>query len=390
MLPYILCYSTSCLFTKLASDYKLKNRRKAYVILSAIAVIIPCMLAALRDSSVGTDVEVYGDTFFSRALTMDFFDFVTHQEESYLYMVVVYICAHTVGTLQFQYFVLQALSIVPFYIVLQRDDTVRYSWFGLLIYYLMFFPYSLNLMKQSIAVAITFWGFKFVQERRFFKYVITIIIAVLFHYTAFIGLFVYPVYILVHSTMKRDLVSADNNEAEKPSRKSKSAISRFVNKYGQIISWLIIGITVIVLTQVGRLVTFLYQYNLTEYEYFYNKMSIANGINIYFLLLLAPIFIMYLINRKYYERTSADMRPLFVLSLMGVILYEATAISSETYRISLYFYIFLPIFAKKLVAYKSRKDRNLWIVLLILVMALFSWFFFVHRSWCGIYPYVLR
>lgn len=54
-------------------------------------------------------------------------------------------------------------------------------WLGLAIYYLSLFNPSLNLVRQSIAIAIIIFGF---------KYVIVVICACLFHRTAIIGLII--------------------------------------------------------------------------------------------------------------------------------------------------------------------------------------------------------
>ena len=53
---------------------------------------------------------------------------------------------------------------------------------------------SCNGVRQSLAVAIIFFGFPYLRDRKFFKYLITILIATAFHSTAIIML---PVYFLL-------------------------------------------------------------------------------------------------------------------------------------------------------------------------------------------------
>lgn len=382
MWPYVLCFSLSCYFTKIASKYR--NKRLEYTFFSILALLFPCILAAVRDASIGTDVGVYGNITFYRSLQMDFTDYIASRGGEYLYLVIVYLCSHSFGTLQFQYFVFQAMTIVPIYCTLQRKKNNRYAWVGMLVYYLMLFPYSLNLMRQCIAIALLFWGFKYIQERKLFKYVALVIIATMFHTTALVALVVYPIYILM---------STSNEEIKNWSwykKHSNSIIVKIGNKYGKIMSWLIILLSIVLLTQFSKLITLLYQYSSEDYSHFYNQIINSSRLPIIreYVILVIPIFTMYFINRNYFERNDREIRALFTLSAMGVILYQAAKISAETYRMSLYFCIFLPLFVMRMLSYKKdARNRMVWITIIVLCLSMFWYKFFVIEKWCQIYPY---
>ena len=387
MWPYILCFSISCFFTQKASKCNRKNRKRGYIFFSVLAILLPCFLSAVRDSGIGTDVSVYGDTIFDRSLRMPFKDYITYRGGEYLYLLVVYLCSHSIGTLEFQYLVLQALSIVPVYCTLQRDKGNRYAWFGMLVYYFMLFPYSLNLMRQSIAISVLFWGFRYVEERKFLKYIITVIIATMFHTTGVIGIAVYPIYILMHSERK----NLDMTRWYK--KNAHLLIAKVANKFGWLISWLVIALTIFMLTQFSKIITFLYLYSTKDYSHFYNQIQTTSGspIIVEYILLTLPVFFMYLINKKYYDRAETGLRPLFTLSAMGIILYQAARISAETYRISLYFHIFFPMFIIRLLAFKKNiKERFVWICIFTICILIFWDLFFVKKEWCQIYPYTSK
>ena len=53
---YLICFAISCLFLKVA---ELSNKRVVYRIITAIGLIIPCILAGFRADTIGTDVQVY-------------------------------------------------------------------------------------------------------------------------------------------------------------------------------------------------------------------------------------------------------------------------------------------------------------------------------------------
>lgn len=66
--------------------------------------------------------------------------------------------------------------------------------FSLLIYVCLFIFDSLGLIRQALAVSIMFWGYRYVIERSFFKYLLLVGIAVCFHYSAIASILIYPLY----------------------------------------------------------------------------------------------------------------------------------------------------------------------------------------------------
>lgn len=66
--------------------------------------------------------------------------------------------------------------------------------FSLLIYICLFFLDSLGLIRQALAVAIVFGGYTFLVEKKPGKFVLTIILASCFHYSAVSAFIIYPVY----------------------------------------------------------------------------------------------------------------------------------------------------------------------------------------------------
>lgn len=383
MWPYVVYFSLSCLFTGAAGRCKRKKKIYAALVFSVLALLLPCLLAAFRDNTVGSDVLVYGDAFYEYSLKMGFWDFVTSRNEEYLFMLLVYLCSHTVETKPFYYFVIQAFVVVPVYAALQKDEANRYAWFGMLVYYLLFYAYTLNLMRQSIAVALLFWGFKFVRGKKPVKYLILVGICMLFHTTAIVGIVVYPIYVLTcpeaEFRVRKVTVKTHRN----------LAAEKFIRKYNSVISWIIIAATVLVLTQYDRIVLILYKLDPESWAHFYQGIFLSSlGIIWIYVILVAPVFIMYLINRKYYNKADKDIQPLFVMSLMAVILFQSATISAETYRVSLYLHLFIIPFTMKLLRYKRRLSKRLgWMALIAVCLIMFWCYFFAYEGWNSVYPY---
>lgn len=63
-----------------------------------------------------------------------------------------------------------------------------------MIYVCIFYLPSLNTIRQSLAVAICFWGIRYVYQKKLFQYVLICIFASLFHYSALVSVIIYPLY----------------------------------------------------------------------------------------------------------------------------------------------------------------------------------------------------
>ena len=66
--------------------------------------------------------------------------------------------------------------------------------FSILLYFCFFYLESLGFIRQALAVAICFWAVKYIFCRRFVPFLLCIVVAILFHYSAVIVLLAYPLY----------------------------------------------------------------------------------------------------------------------------------------------------------------------------------------------------
>lgn len=377
MWPYMLCFTLSSVFTGCASYLKKKNKI-LFIGVSIIAILFPCILAGARDYTIGSDVLVYGNRIFYNSLSLSFTEYMKTDAE-FLYLILVYVCSHICPELFFQYFIIEAIIFIPVYFILQRDECYRYAWLGVAVYFLVLFPYSLNLLRQSIAVSIVLFSLHFVLNHKFKWFVLSIFIAVLFHKTAIIALLIYPIFILIQGE--------DHNLI--PNTKIRK-MQRFATKHGTVISWLMIIISFFAVTQLDKLITAFYKFDNDSYSYFYDRLGgqvpLLNVLIQIFLLM--PVFLIYFINNKYYSYKDNNIKVLFTLSAMGLVLYQARIISNEMYRISMYFFIFLPIFTEKTINLKSKQLRRWLSVFIVLTFAVIYFvYFFVICKWNKVYPY---
>ena len=205
---YIIGFSASLLLLYVAGKKEFKGQ--VGKICAFIAILIPCLIAALRSYNVGTDVEVYVRPLFYASNASETFsnyiaisyslsgwdlNFVSNFEIGFT--VLVFLVERIFGNFQILLFIIQALTVIPIYRGLRAFGKQQPVWMGMAVYYLMFYNQSLNMMRQWIAMALLFYALHYLRDRKYGRYFLIWALAILFHKTALIGLAVFVVYILI-------------------------------------------------------------------------------------------------------------------------------------------------------------------------------------------------
>lgn len=199
MLIYILSFITSSIFCLLA-ERKFDHNKLLSNIYFIVAVIIVSIIAGLRDYTVGTDISTYGNYLFNAAnKNSHLIDYIKlYPDIDLLYLVLNFIITRFFDNAHWLYFVIGILIYgftlkgIIFY---RRKISVSIGW---LCFLFIFYGDTLNAMRQFIALAIVFWGFHFVLEKKYKKYIISVIIATLFHNTAIISIGIFLIYFILH------------------------------------------------------------------------------------------------------------------------------------------------------------------------------------------------
>lgn len=90
-------------------------------------------------------------------------------------------------------FVVAILIYIPLFRTIKKYSPMPYI--SILCYFAFgFFSYSLGILRQMIASSILFCGWSYIEDRRFFKYLLTVAIAMTFHTTAIVGILLYFLY----------------------------------------------------------------------------------------------------------------------------------------------------------------------------------------------------
>lgn len=203
MLIYYLYFATifmiyifSFIFPMSREGYTLSQTRQQHKMkmFVFIAIVFWTLLVGLRSQSMGNDLGAYLPSFerisrcsWNKILNLNLYNY----ESGYV------VFNKLIGTVwnnkQFFLFICAVCSIVPFGYFIYRYSSDPL--FSLIIYMglpIMLAPFSA--LRQGIALAITVMSFKYIKEKKVFKFLILVLLASLFHSSALVFLIAYPLF----------------------------------------------------------------------------------------------------------------------------------------------------------------------------------------------------
>lgn len=148
-----------------------------------IIIIILSLVAGLRNKSVGIDTIGYVDRF--ELIQKGYFDYVWGVEVSFKYFMLVV----SKVTNSYTGFLVCCAIITNACIVLRLWDynrIINYEW-AIVAYFAVFYFYSFNIIRQMCAVAIVFLGSRFIAKRKYWLFLLFVLLAFIFHTTALLS-----------------------------------------------------------------------------------------------------------------------------------------------------------------------------------------------------------
>ncbi len=343
-----------------------------------ISILLPSILAGLRGISVGTDTIAYGEGIFEIARNSDTLSSFLNNKSAYisnseiLYKLLVYLISRFTGNLAWLLFFVELIIVYGIYRSINDAGLRRYLPLGIYLYIMLIYPFSLNLMRQSISISILLLGFKYVRQGNFIKYFIFVLAASLFHVTAAVGLFIFPLY-KICSAQKR-LIEVTSH------------LMAFFARHRKVINILIfIGCLLILIFAKRLIIAFAFikksfNYQLDHMKTSFDPSMITLGLMI---MLLIPFLFNY--NKiKHYK----VLNYYYICGVISTILWQLTGISQEIYRIVLCFWVFIILGVLELV--KVAKSGKIIKTYYYLSAIVYHVIFYIIYHTNNVYPYVLR
>lgn len=379
---YIMTFIISCLL--LAFSTKIKNIIPKRII-EIVGLLIPCIIAGLRVKTIGTDVEVYLEPLFNLAQNADSFSdflnmrwwYIWHYKNvvdfEVLFTGLIFIVSRLSHSIQFLMFVVQVLIVFPVYFGLKKFKSYeQHAWFGMLCFYLLFYNISLNLIRQFIGISIVFWGACcLINKKRSGKFfLLTIIIASLFHKSSLLGLIIYGVYILLNNDFKHEkiLVLGSNRIKAK-----------------KLILFIVIFMLILLVVNssvIGNLLTFL------ELDYYNEYISGELTFTMSKVIKFIPIIILLFLNIKSFSKTE-NAYFLIAMFAINILVSQFSTINVYAIRIGYIFQIFNIIIFLQLISNCKKNENKFFLGIFIIVILGVLWYYdFVYLGMNETIPYV--
>lgn len=355
---YIILFGIACLFMYFSQSLKIK-KNKSYLFFLVISFLIPLVVSGLR-FDVGTDYFNY-IRGYDLTKNMSIHDLIESNNIEFGFFFIRKISSWF-NNYQLMFWISTFITLLFFYLALfKHKDKLSIS-LGLMIYLFVFFPSSLNIVRQHIALAIITYSYRYIFERDLKKFSFFCLIASSFHITALIVL---PFYFIFSS--ENNLVSFDTK---------KKAFFRF----------LIIIISVIFVFNFTSFIKTLSE--IDSFEKFGRYAIESNrGVNREIFLKGLILFIVLILRKKLIKYDSRNKLYIYFLIIDLIITFVGFS-NPFVKRIGLYFGItevFLLPSIVKIASNKMEKYVIRWGIILYSIVFFILAFYLLKQS--NIIPY---
>ena len=205
--PIIFVVSLALIYEGL---YLAKKKKIAGSFLISIGVILPCLLAAFRSVSVGTDTKGYVSGLFEMAGQTDsigeYYDKarVWYGISDIAYTTLNFVTAHLFGSFNVFLFIVELLIILPIFFVLKKyGKTDRTVLLGLGLFFLLEYNVSFNMVRQCLALSFVILMVGLLYEKKYWQAVLSALVAFGFHSTSAIAFLMIPIFIMFRKIGKK-------------------------------------------------------------------------------------------------------------------------------------------------------------------------------------------
>ena len=192
---YILFSSSKRLSTK--------QKNSLFLILSFITFTI---LTASRDYATGSDTKMYARTFMSFAQNK-WSSTIWGGYFEPLYSIYNILLSYISKNPRILIVTSSMFISYSFYKFI-KDNSKNYILSVVMFIGLLFFYTSMNTIRQYMAISVLLLGFTFVKNKKLLPYLITVIIAYLFHSSALVGILIYPMYNMKYTHTRMFIIFA--------------------------------------------------------------------------------------------------------------------------------------------------------------------------------------
>lgn len=173
--------------------YKTKIQSRLLIIFLIVITALPLsLIAGLRDYSVGTDSYNY-IMIFNNANRKTFIACLTQTEYEKGFMLLLKFLMIFSKEVSFVFGSLEFITLIILFYSLIKIKEIINPCYIFFLYFLVFYHTSINIVRQGLAISLIFLMIIFLTEKNYIKSLVTLFIAINFHYSSIIAvLFLIP------------------------------------------------------------------------------------------------------------------------------------------------------------------------------------------------------
>ncbi|MGO1469476.1 MAG: EpsG family protein [Tissierella sp.] len=342
-------YLVVAVLTAIFSELSVKLRNKTIRKLSfLVAIIVPSFLYAVR-YGIGTDYFNYASAF-NRLQIIGF-----EGRFEWAYVLLNILVGRLGGSLELLFFIIAIIMFSFLYLSLKEYSNSISIGIGMLAYMLLFYQMSFNMVRHSVAMAICLFSVKYIQERKFWKFIMIIILASGFHNSALILI---PAYV-IHGQLNK-----------------------------QIPRMIIYFVSVVSVISIDKLIKPVLE-KIPQFNYYLVYLQNDSGdFTFNYLIRHAPFILIGIMLYRFikkYDRRYSFVYSLYVISL---IMKLSGLIGAEYLnRISLNFEVVLILLVGYYVKYLNKTKHYFASVLIVIYLLIYWYYLYIFTGSHGTYPY---
>ncbi|MCT3200132.1 EpsG family protein [Limosilactobacillus reuteri] len=204
---YIFVFLLSSLFV-LISEFFYRNRILSFYILFLIfAIFTLAFFAAVRNINIGTDTIMYSNYFHAVTNYSGILSYCSDLRHAYGieygFLILNYFVGIFTNNVHIFFFVCQCLILTNIYLSLNNVRNNVNVCVGWLTYCFLFYPVSLNILRQSISISFILLGISYIYKGSYKRTVLLFLIAVLFHTSAIFSLIIFVYLYIINKIHKK-------------------------------------------------------------------------------------------------------------------------------------------------------------------------------------------
>ncbi len=286
------------------------------------AALLLSLVAGLRAASVGIDTQNYTELF--ARIAEGRLDLAYGLETTFKY-----ICAFLLGIWNNSNFLFLVFALITNILIFSRlwdfRDHISLPW-ATAIYFGVFYFMTFNIVRQFVAVSIIFFATRYLAQKKYFKFLVFVLIAFLFHKSALIGV----LFIVLDIFAWKELT-----------KKQKRII---------VLLWVLGAIAALFL---GTII-------LGKYVNYFKAAQFNFGIMLFLKLIIYTFTALFMMGDDWKDKNDVGYDPISyshnmskVYYIIGILITMLGYMFQYMDRIGLYFYLFEAIYIGKVM--KSRR-----------------------------------